>query len=223
MPTAGGRAGGASSRMPPERSDRIEDAGPAFRPLEAPEPDRGTSRRAADQGSASSGRHLTDAGLRAGSGRERSHALLETAGRDRRGRSAGRDAPRTGGRGLDIDTGSGSAERRITLRGRLDGLTAPSSMPSWHRSGRLRPISLRVRARGLVSTRRHPLHPQARRAIEDAGPRGYRQRAARSSRCSRSSRRSPPIRYSRARRSSTPTSRGCSSGRASPADPGKRG
>ena len=126
-----GREAHVEVRMPPEEIRiRIEDAGPPFNPLEAPEPD--LEAPVAERPIGKLGlvlvKHLTDRWDYAREAAANVHTLhwkrpAET------GEGAFRESATLPGQGgemsLDIDTGSGSAERRITLRGRLDSLTAP--------------------------------------------------------------------------------------------------
>jgi anti-anti-sigma factor len=126
-----GREAHVEVRMPPEEIRiRIEDAGPPFNPLEAPEPD--LEAPVAERPIGKLGlvlvRHLAERWDYAREAAANVHTLhwkrpAET------GEGAFRESATLPGQGgdmsLDIDTGSGSAERRITLRGRLDSLTAP--------------------------------------------------------------------------------------------------
>ena len=126
-----GRAAHVEVRMPPEEIRiRIEDAGPPFNPLEAPEPD--LEAPLVDRPIGKLGlvlvKHLADRWEYAREGAANVHTLHW-----RRPAEAGEGAPfenatlsaQGGIMSLDIETGSGPVERRVTLRGRLDSLTAP--------------------------------------------------------------------------------------------------
>jgi anti-anti-sigma factor len=130
----GGQAGQAAHvevRLPPAAIRvRIEDAGPPFNPFEAPEPDLDAP--VADRPIGKLGlvlvKHLADRWEYAREADANVHTLhwkrpAETGEGTFRERAT---LPGQGGEmSLDIETGAGSAERRITLRGRLDSLTAP--------------------------------------------------------------------------------------------------
>ena len=118
-------------RLPPEEIQiRIEDTGPPFNPLAAPEPDLDAP--VADRPLGKLGlvlvRRLVDRWEYARDGATN----VLTVHRSRpaeppAGLAPGASSPGAGGAmTLDIDvTGSGPTDRRVTLKGRLDSLTAP--------------------------------------------------------------------------------------------------
>lgn len=126
-----GRQALVELRMPPEEIQvRIEDAGPPFNPLEAPEPDLEAPlvERPIGKLGLVLIKHLADRWEYAREGAANVHTLRWKRPAATADGPSGETATAPGEGGvmsLDIETGTGPTERRVALRGRLDSITAP--------------------------------------------------------------------------------------------------